>query len=392
MHIFCSKTLFWHSDKLPKIYFRTPRHYLWFLRYQKNTIKLGGGGKTSQRNLGPSFDATLDQVLTQKNPNLGPSFDSTAYIYIYIYIYGAVTSIGGREMAKISKNPQFYSQKMATKNRHKIVAVFVAFLVSSFSMSLSLFPCFSWFPAVSWHLGTPKQPTKWGYRHIYIYTHTHTRSWAKTSLKSKRGRDREGALLRLRTCGACFPQQTAYKRSKSAQQCSGKEKHRNINAAPIGAFFFLSWNGQRRRDDNKNKMFAFEGGGLGAERENHPKTLFFTGNATTIKFWKCKFYFREKNLSWNGRLIFIHLQCWEVLPFCRFQRQRCIKILCPKDPDFYTPLPLKTAKGQHFSRPTSRSTKTLAKIWRLNPTFWLDFFFLLQVLHLQRLFVTQSAP
>ena len=35
----------------------------------------------------------------------------------------------------------------------------------------------------------------------------------------------------------------------------------------------------------------------------------------------------------NGRLIFIHLQCWEVLPFCRFQRQRCIKILCPKDPE-----------------------------------------------------------
>ena len=49
-----------------------------------------------------------------------------------------------------------------------------------------------------------------------------------------------------------------------------------------------------------------------------------------------------------GRLIFIHHQCWEVLPFCRFQRQRCIKILCPKDPDFYTLLALKTAKGQHL--------------------------------------------
>ena len=50
----------------------------------------------------------------------------------------------------------------------------------------------------------------------------------------------------------------------------------------------------------------------------------------------------------NGRLIFIHLQCWEVLPFCRFQRQRCIKILCPKDPESYTPLALKTAEGQHL--------------------------------------------
>ena len=34
--------------------------------------------------------------------------------------------------------------------------------------------------------------------------------------------------------------------------------------------------------------------------------------------------------------------------FCRFQRQRCIKILCPKGPDFYTPLALNTAKGQHL--------------------------------------------
>ena len=49
-----------------------------------------------------------------------------------------------------------------------------------------------------------------------------------------------------------------------------------------------------------------------------------------------------------GRLIFIHLQCWEVLPFCHFRHQRCIKFLCPKDPDFYTPLALKTAKGQHL--------------------------------------------
>ena len=52
--------------------------------------------------------------------------------------------------------------------------------------------------------------------------------------------------------------------------------------------------------------------------------------------------------SVHGRLIFIHHQCWEVLTFCRFQRQRCIKILCPKDPDFYTPLGLQTAKGQHI--------------------------------------------
>ena len=35
-------------------------------------------------------------------------------------------------------------------------------------------------------------------------------------------------------------------------------------------------------------------------------------------------------------------------PLRRSQRQRCIKILCPKDPDFYTPLALKRAKWQHL--------------------------------------------
>ena len=35
-----------------------------------------------------------------------------------------------------------------------------------------------------------------------------------------------------------------------------------------------------------------------------------------------------------GRLIFIHLRCWEVLPFLTLLRQRCIKILCLKDPEF----------------------------------------------------------
>ena len=49
-----------------------------------------------------------------------------------------------------------------------------------------------------------------------------------------------------------------------------------------------------------------------------------------------------------GRLILIHLQCWEELPFWAIQRQWCIKILCPKDPEFYTPLALNSQKGQHL--------------------------------------------
>ena len=50
----------------------------------------------------------------------------------------------------------------------------------------------------------------------------------------------------------------------------------------------------------------------------------------------------------HGRLIFIHHQCLEVLPFCRFQRQQCIKIRVLRAQDFYTPLALKTATGQHL--------------------------------------------
>ena len=50
----------------------------------------------------------------------------------------------------------------------------------------------------------------------------------------------------------------------------------------------------------------------------------------------------------GGRLIFIHLRCWEMLSFLTIQRQRCIKILCPKDPEFHTPLALNCRKGQHL--------------------------------------------
>ena len=52
--------------------------------------------------------------------------------------------------------------------------------------------------------------------------------------------------------------------------------------------------------------------------------------------------------SFSGRRIFIHHQCWEVLRFCRFQRQRCTKVRVLRSQDFHTPLALKTAKGQHL--------------------------------------------
>ena len=48
-------------------------------------------------------------------------------------------------------------------------SVFVPFLVLLSQFLCFFSPSFSLFPAVSWHLGTPKHPTKWGYRHFWLY-------------------------------------------------------------------------------------------------------------------------------------------------------------------------------------------------------------------------------
>ena len=46
------------------------------------------GEKQPKTNLGPNFDATLDQVLTQKTQNLDQVLTlQHIYIYTYIYIY-----------------------------------------------------------------------------------------------------------------------------------------------------------------------------------------------------------------------------------------------------------------------------------------------------------------
>ena len=52
----------------------------------------------------------------------------------------------------------------------------------------------------------------------------------------------------------------------------------------------------------------------------------------------------------GGRLIFIHLQCWEVLLFffSAIQRQRRIKFRVLRAQDFYTPLALNCQKRQHL--------------------------------------------
>ena len=73
----------------------------------------------------------------------------------------------------------------------------------------------------------------------------------------------------------------------------------------------------------------------------------YWNSASTVRITCCRFR-NDKNSKTIGRLIFIHHQCWEVLPFCRFQRQRCIKIRVLRAQDFCTLLVLKTSKGQRL--------------------------------------------
>ena len=79
---FFSKPFFDNLTNCPKIFSR-PYTLFVFFEIPKKHYKIG---ENKQNNLGPSFDATLDQVLTQKNPNLGPSFDSTAHMYMYMLL------------------------------------------------------------------------------------------------------------------------------------------------------------------------------------------------------------------------------------------------------------------------------------------------------------------
>ena len=50
----------------------------------------------------------------------------------------------------------------------------------------------------------------------------------------------------------------------------------------------------------------------------------------------------------DGRLIFMHLQCWEVLSFLTNQRQRCIKCRVLRAQDLYTTLALNCEQGQRL--------------------------------------------
>ena len=124
--LFFSKTLFWHPDKMPKIYFRIPTHYLWFLRCPQNTIRLGKNKQKKSwtkfwRNLGPSFDS--------KNPNLGPSFDSTASLYIYIYTVKLSTgpSLGVFKVINWAKSKLLTGPRSFSHDKNRGVRRFLLF-------------------------------------------------------------------------------------------------------------------------------------------------------------------------------------------------------------------------------------------------------------------------
>ena len=63
MHIFFQKPFFWHPDKLPK---KNSHPYTLFAMFKIPPKHYNFGEKQAETNIGPSFDATLDQVLTQK--------------------------------------------------------------------------------------------------------------------------------------------------------------------------------------------------------------------------------------------------------------------------------------------------------------------------------------
>ena len=81
---FFLKTLFWHPDKLPKIYFRTPTHYLCFSRPAKNTIKQG---KTNKKKSWTDFQRNLGRIFNSETPKSWTDFQLySAYIYIWLFV------------------------------------------------------------------------------------------------------------------------------------------------------------------------------------------------------------------------------------------------------------------------------------------------------------------
>ena len=81
---FFSRTLFLTTWQTAQKNFSHPYTLFVILNIPKKHYKIGE--KQANKNLGPSFDATLDQVLTQKKPQILDQVLTLQYIYIYIDI------------------------------------------------------------------------------------------------------------------------------------------------------------------------------------------------------------------------------------------------------------------------------------------------------------------
>ena len=125
--------------------------------------------------------------------------------------------------------------------------------------------------------------------------------------------------MTVRTAGAaaicCHTNATSHSLSRDDQVAAAAQRlastvsvrHRIVIPVAKQKCFATSLHlNQRKRDDNKNKICAFQGGALlwgGGQRGKSSKTLFFVGNATTIKFKNSKFYCRKILLSWRRLLL-----------------------------------------------------------------------------------------
>ena len=91
---------------------------------------------------------------------------------------------------------------------------------------------------------------------------------------------------------------------KPMLQCSSAaQQSENCSATSVFACAMLQGWVRESETTIKIKFALFRGGWAGGQGGKLPKTLFFMGNATTIKFWKCKFYCRDILLSLRRLLV-----------------------------------------------------------------------------------------
>ena len=124
--------------------------------------------------------------------------------------------------------------------------------------------------------------------------------------------------------------------------------------------YFFCWlrsQTQRLRNDNKNKICVFQGGGAwGAEKQIVSKTLFSWGDAMTREFWKCQFYCLEILLSLRRLLQTVKVPMFGWAPTSEANRAgEGLKFL-PKRPCL-CPSPVRSWSGWAWGETHTHTTK-----------------------------------